>query len=210
METSKYAILGLFLAVFFLMFGSWGSIVWLSKNKPYALKFNIDSVTLQNINMTSDQITADWNFNISIWNANEFGWSYGLVATLYNDQTYEYRRDTVVPFYATDARIPTFSQGGNNETTFTAQFEGVSVPIDNSKKGSGRNSEFVDVPLELFLEGKIEPVPKNSLSRIIRWLASPIHVECRKVKIGISAGSTHVYLGKGSHCFSRWGSFLLN
>ncbi|KAL3518624.1 hypothetical protein ACH5RR_021213 [Cinchona calisaya] len=150
---------------------------------------------------------------------NDFGWSYGFIATLYNDGNYNYRpSDNVVPFYATDATaIPIFSQGGNNDTYFTARFGGVSMPINYNKRifeeGSGGNQEVFDVPLELILKGKIEPTPKTSLPRIIRWLASPIHVDCEKVKIGISADSSgdtaHVYLGKGSHCNSRWNSLLL-
>lgn len=212
MEKSSYQLFGLFGVIILLMFGFSGSVIWFSKHDPHTPKFNLYSVALQNINISSNQATADWNFNFLIQNTNKFGWSYEFVATLYNDGTSDSGREDVVQFASMETIVPTFTQSASNYSAFTVRFEGVSMLITNKWLSNQESGVLVDVPLLLSLEGNIEPIPKGRLPKIIRCLASPIHVDCQKVKIGISrdsSGAIYAYLGRGSHCSSTWNSFLL-
>ena len=187
-----------------------GALLWIDINKPNSPEISIDSIGLQNINISSDHVTADWDFNFLIKNSNDFGFSYLFTASLYYDKTYKLRNLARAETFLADSNSPTFSQGGKNQTTFTVRFERVSVPIDDkliSKNESGENSEFSGAHLGLNLEGDIEPAPKTSLSPIMRRAVCPLYVKFSEVKVGISSDSatgvaTHVYYGKDSHRLS--------
>ena len=59
------------------------TVICIAIKTPDAPWISTDSIALQNINISSDQVTADWNFNISIENTNKIGFSYKFKASLY-------------------------------------------------------------------------------------------------------------------------------
>eukprot|EP00262_Sarcandra_glabra_P012713 TRINITY_DN3333_c0_g1_i1.p1 TRINITY_DN3333_c0_g1~~TRINITY_DN3333_c0_g1_i1.p1 ORF type:complete len:248 (+),score=-9.61 TRINITY_DN3333_c0_g1_i1:137-880(+) len=172
--------------VVFLLIGTVTFILWLVL-RPHVPEFSIKSASVSSFNLSSSELAANWNIEISAVNPNKkLGISYDNV-----DASVLYGSDALAR-----TMLPPFYQGKMNATTVTARLAVVSSYVQDEQARrlvSERNTGSVGFNVRLRSWVRFR-------SGAWRTRRHPMTVYCKNVKIGISTAGNGTLVGITKGC----------